>query len=101
MRLVLVALLVVVVALGVLLGYHNAEPVELDYLWGQRSGPLSAFLLAAFSLGVLLALLACAWRIARLRWALTRTERRLRLTETELQQLRNLQTPAPPATPQG
>lgn len=101
MRLVMVALLVVVVALGVMVGYHNAEPVELDYLLGQRSGPLSAFLLAAFSLGVLLTLLACGWRLLRLRWALTRAERRLRLTETELQQLRNLQAPAPPAAPLG
>lgn len=99
MRALLVVVLVLLVVAGALLGYYNAQPVQFDYLGGSVTWPLSALLLSAAALGVVVALAVAFLRILGLRLALRRTARQLQAVETELRNLRNLPLPASAPAP--
>lgn len=97
MRALLLVVLILLAGAGAMVGYYNAQPVDFDYLAGAVSWPLSALLLAAFSLGALLAVGFALLRIFGLRLALRRSARQLQAVETELRNLRNLPLPGGPA----
>lgn len=95
-RVVIALVLVLVAAVGGLIHYFNAQPVEFDFLLGQFNGPLSVVLLLAFVIGVLVASGLILLRVLRLQMHLHRVQRRLQATETELRTLRNLPLTASP-----
>lgn len=53
-RLLFILIALLAVAIGLLLGTLNAEPVTLDLLWVQLDWPLGLVLVSALTLGVLL-----------------------------------------------
>jgi putative membrane protein len=89
-RVLLLLLLVSVLVLGATIGYFNAQPVDFDYLFGVWQVPLAGLLIAAFAVGVVLALLAAASRILGLRLELRRLRQQIRDHEIELRNLREL-----------
>lgn len=89
-RLLTLALLLLVLVLGAAIGYFNAQAVDFNYLIGSRRLPLIGVLVLAFTLGVLLSLLAVSARLLGARVELGRLRRQLREAEGELRTLRNL-----------
>lgn len=89
-RVLLLLLLIVVLVLGATVGYFNAQPIAFDYLFGVWQVPLAGLLIAAFTVGVVLALLAALSRILGLRMELRRLRQRIREHEIELRNLREL-----------
>ncbi|QHS09622.1 lipopolysaccharide assembly LapA domain-containing protein [Sinimarinibacterium sp. NLF-5-8] len=100
LRLLVLLLLVAVLGLGASVGYVNAQTIHFNYLFGELELPLIAIMIAAFAVGVVLALIAASGRIIGQRLELGRVRRQLRAQETELHSLRELAAnPVPPATP--
>jgi putative membrane protein len=87
---VLSLLLVVVLVIGASIGFFNAQPVTLNYLFGELQLPLFAILIADFLIAVLLTLLVVSARVFRSGREIARLRRQLRDTESELRNLRNL-----------
>lgn len=89
-RIVTLVVLLVILALGASIGYFNAQPVIFNYLFGTAEFPLIAVLIAAFSIGIVLAIAAVAARLLTMRMELGRLRKQLREAEGELRTLRNL-----------
>lgn len=89
-RILLIILFVVVLALGISIGYFNAQTVEFDYLAGTVSIGLIWLLLGVMGGSILLTLLVCGGRIFELKNELRRAKRQLRDTDAELRSLREL-----------
>jgi lipopolysaccharide assembly protein A len=89
-RILLILLLVAVLVLGATVGYFNAQTVRFDFLFGAWDLPLIALLIAAFTLGVLIALVVAAGRIFALRLEIRRLRQRVHNHEAELRSLREL-----------
>jgi lipopolysaccharide assembly protein A len=89
-RILLILLLVAVLVLGATVGYFNAQTVRFDFLFGAWDLPLIALLIAAFALGVLIALAVAAGRIFALRLEIRRLRQRVHNHEVELRSLREL-----------
>lgn len=83
-------LLVLVFCLGAAISYSNADPVSVDYLIGTMHMRLALLLLLVFALGVILSVLLCGLRLLTLRREIGRLRKRLRDSDTELKNLRNL-----------
>lgn len=96
-RLILLLLLAVFFALGVTIGFYNAQPVRLSYILGEVELPLIGLLVGEFLVAVLLTLLVVSGRILTLRAELRRLRRQLRGSDEELANLRRVaQDPVPP-----
>lgn len=89
-RLLLIAVVVIVLALGVSIGYFNAQTVEFDYLAGSVSIGLIWLLLGTMSASIVLTLLVCGGRIVELKSDIRRLRRQLKNNEAELRSLREL-----------
>ena len=89
-RLVSLIIVLAILVIGIAIGYFNAQPVEIHYLFGKTQFPLIAILIAAFSLGVLLAVALVSARLLGLRVEMGRLRKQLREAEGELRTLRNL-----------
>ncbi len=83
-------LLITVLVLGASIGFFNAQPVTLNYLFGELQLPLFAVLIADFLIAVLLTLVVLSARMFRGNREIARLRRQLRDTESELRNLRNL-----------
>ena len=59
-RIIFILILILAIALGLLLGTLNSDPVSVDLLWVQISWPLGLVILSAVSSGLLLGL-GLAW----------------------------------------
>lgn len=97
-RIVVGVLIGMAVVVGGVIGFHNAQTVPFDYLFGQTQWPLIGLLLAALALGALLAALLAGLRILGLRWELGRLRKQLRAQELELERLRASAAPSPAAS---
>lgn len=89
-RLVTLIVVLVLLVLGASIGYFNAQPVEVDYLFGKREVPLIAVLITTFAIGVLVTVAVVAARLLSVRVELGRLRKQLREAEGELRTLRNL-----------
>lgn len=85
-----ILLLVIIFCLAAALSYSNSAPVSFDYLVGTVQMRLVLLLLLAFILGVIVTLLLSGWRLLAQRREVARLRKKLRGTETELKNLRNL-----------
>jgi len=94
-RLLLLILLAIFFALGVTIGFYNAQPVRFSYIFGEIELPLIALIVGEFLLAVLLTLLVVLGRMLTLRAELRRLRRQLRNSDEELANLRRVsQDPA-------
>ncbi|GAC1633247.1 MAG: hypothetical protein NVS9B10_28430 [Nevskia sp.] len=90
LRIVILLLLVLVFALGASLGYFNAERVSFHYLFGTVEVRVAVLVIVSFIAAALLTLLLCGLRMLGLHREIRRLRKRLRDSETELKNLRNL-----------
>lgn len=89
-KIVLLVVLIIILVLGASIGYFNAQPIIFNYLFGTAEFPLIAVLIAAFSIGILLAIVIVSGRLFTMRMELGRLRKQLREAEGELRTLRNL-----------
>ncbi|MFT4046090.1 MAG: LapA family protein [Solimonas sp.] len=89
-RLAVLIVLLVILVIGASIGYFNAQPVQFNYLFGTSEFPLIAVLIAAFSIGIALTIVAVSGRLFSMRLELRRLRKQLREAEGELRTLRNL-----------
>ncbi len=89
-RTLIIIALLVMLTLGVAIGFFNAQPVTFSYIAGQVQVPLIALVMAEFFLVALITALLCWTRIFGLKSEIRRLRRQLKDAQAELQSLRNL-----------
>jgi len=89
-RVLVIGTILLVLALGVAIGFFNAQPVSFNYLAGTLQLPLIALVMGEFFLVALLTALLCWARIFGLKGEIRRIRRQLKDAQAELQSLRNL-----------
>lgn len=75
MRLLNGLLLLVVLIIVIVFACLNAEPVLFNYYLGSYTLPLSALLVAAFIIGLLIGAFFCSWKILKLKIQIRRLKR--------------------------
>lgn len=80
----------IALVLGLVFGYLNYAPTSVQLLWGSVDAPLVVLLAIAFVAGLVIALLVCGLKIARLKARLSRSRRRLKDAEAEISNLRSM-----------
>jgi len=89
-RILVIAAILFVLALGVAIGFFNGQPVVFNYLAGSVQMSLIALVMVEFFLVALVTALLCWARIFGLKGELRRIRRQLKDAQSELQSLRNL-----------
>lgn len=89
-RVLVIGTILLVLALGVAIGFFNAQPVSFNYLAGTLQVPLIALVMGEFFMVALLTALLCWARIFGLKGEIRRLRRQLKDAQAELQSLRNL-----------
>lgn len=89
-RVLIIISLMLVLALGIAIGFFNAQPVTFNYLAGSVQLPLIALVMGEFFLVALLTALLCWARIFGLKGEIRRIRKQLKDAQAELQSLRNL-----------
>lgn len=89
-RVFIIGIILLVLALGVAIGFFNAQPVVFNYLAGTLQVPLIALVMGEFFLVAALTALLCWARIFGLKGEIRRLRRQLKDAQAELQSLRNL-----------
>jgi len=89
-RVLIITVLMLVLALGIAIGFFNAQPVTFNYLAGSLQLPLIALVMGEFFLVALLTALLCWARIFGLKGEIRRIRKQLKDAQAELQSLRNL-----------
>lgn len=79
-----------VLLIGLVFAFFNAESVTVDYLFGELETPLVIVLLLDFVFGFAVAFLLFYGRILKQRADLAKQRRRLRDADDEIRNLRNL-----------
>jgi lipopolysaccharide assembly protein A len=89
-RILLWTVLVMVLCLGVAVGYYNAQRVSFHYLAGSVEIPLIWLLALAIIVSVVVTLLVCASRFIAYQAEIRRLRKQLTGAESELRNLRSL-----------
>ena len=89
-RLLWLAIVLAVVAVGLSFAMLNPQDVELDFYFGRLPLPISLWLVLAFALGALVGMGAALGIIMRQRWQLVRLQREAEASRDELSELRKL-----------
>lgn len=89
-RVLVITILMLVLALGIAIGFFNAQPVTFNYLAGSVQLPLIALVMGEFFLVAVLTALLCWARIFGLKGEIRRVRKQLKDAQAELQSLRNL-----------
>jgi len=89
-RVFIIGIILLALALGVAIGFFNAQPVVFNYLAGTVQVPLIALVMGEFFLVAILTALLCWARIFGLKGEIRRLRRQLKDAQAELQSLRNL-----------
>ncbi len=87
-RIVTLVIFLLMLIAGLFFGLLNADPVSINYYWGQGAIPLSLLMAMMLIFGALLGVLASLGMVIRLRHQLGRQKRQLRDREKELSNLR-------------
>lgn len=90
MKIIGYIILVIIVLLGLTFACLNADPVTINYYVGQNQLPLSLLLIISFTTGGVLGLLSSTLLIIKMKAEIVRTEHRLKTSEKELANLRNI-----------
>lgn len=89
-RMLIVIALVLMLAIGIAIGFFNAQPVTFNYIAGEVQLPLIALVMSELVVVALLTTVLCWTRIFGLKSEIRRLRRQLRDAQAELQSLRNL-----------
>lgn len=89
-RVLIITTIMLVLALGIAIGFFNAQSVTFNYLAGSLQLPLIALVMGEFFVVALLTALLCWARIFGLKGELRRIRKQLKDAQAELQSLRNL-----------
>ncbi len=89
-RVIIIGSILLVLALGVAIGFFNAQPISFNYLAGTLQVPLIALVMGEFFLVAAFTALLCWARIFGLKGEIRRIRRQLKDAQAELQSLRNL-----------
>lgn len=87
-KLIYTAIIFVIVILGVIFAVLNAEPVHLNFYFGETQLPLSLALILATLVGALLGVLASIRLILKSRRDVSRMRRAADIAEKEIANLR-------------
>ncbi|MGB7758095.1 MAG: lipopolysaccharide assembly protein LapA domain-containing protein [Salinisphaera sp.] len=90
LRLIRNLIVILAVFIGLAFGFFNYGSTPVDLLWTKTEAPLAVLLGLAFLLGLIIALVVCGVRLARLRSRLSRTRRQLKDAEAEISNLRSM-----------
>ncbi|WP_423823840.1 lipopolysaccharide assembly protein LapA domain-containing protein [Salinisphaera sp. SPP-AMP-43] len=90
LRLIRNLIVIIAVVIGLAFGFFNYNPTSVDLLWTTTEAPLAVLLGLAFLLGLIIALLLCGVRMAKLRARLSSTRRQLKDAEAEISNLRSM-----------
>lgn len=89
-RILILALIFAVILLGVVFHLRNDQLVVLDYLVGSSKFYFSVWLVFAFTIGALLGLISSLPIILKMKRENARLQKRARISERELNNLRVL-----------
>lgn len=89
-RVIVIASVLLVLALGIAIGYFNAQTVNFNYLAGVIELPLIGLVVIEFFLVAVVTAVLCSARIFGLKGEIRRVRRQLADAQAELQSLRNL-----------
>jgi lipopolysaccharide assembly protein A len=90
MRVLTYLFLILIILFALAFAGLNAEPVTINYYFGQTQFPLSLLAILSFILGGLIGLIVAFTIYIKLKYANRRLRHRLKLVETELTNLRAL-----------
>ncbi|HET7315074.1 lipopolysaccharide assembly protein LapA domain-containing protein [Salinisphaera sp.] len=90
LRLIRNLIIILALFIGLAFGFFNYGSTPVDLLWTTTEAPLAVLLGLAFLLGLVIALVVCGVRMAKLRSRLSRTRRRLKHAEAEITNLRSM-----------
>jgi len=90
MRILSAVLTILIALLGITFAYLNANPVTVNYYLATKTIPLSLLLVITLALGVSLGLMITLATYIRLKGENISLQRKLKLSEKELVQLRSL-----------
>lgn len=90
LRLIRNLIIIIALFVGVVFGFLNYASTSVDLLWTSVDAPLVLLLAIAFVIGLVLALIVCGLRIAKLRTRLSSTRRKLKDAEAKLANSRSL-----------
>ena len=83
-------LLLVVVVVGLAFAVLNAQTVQLHYYFGSTDAPLSLVLVLVLAVGAVLGVVASLGMVVGQRRELGRLQRKVKVTEQELKNLREI-----------
>lgn len=88
----LIRTLIIFIALflGAVFGYLNYASTSVNLLWGSVDAPLVVLIAIAFALGLVIALIVCGIKIAKLKATLSSNRRKLKDAEAEISNLRSM-----------
>jgi len=89
-KLIYTAIIFVIVILGVIFAVLNAEPVHLNFYFGEKQLPLSLALILSTLVGALLGVLASMQLIVKSKRELARMRKAADIAEKEISNLRSI-----------
>ncbi len=88
MRIISYFLLLLIILVGVTFATLNSNAVTVNYYLGHNTMPLSLLLVLVFAIGGLLGILVGFWLLFKIKVKNYRLTQRLKLAETEIENLR-------------
>ena len=89
-RIVKIILLVLIAILGLSFFLLNTDQVSIDFYFAKLQASLAALMVVSLALGALLGALAVMGKVLSLKHEISRRDKKLKLTEKELDNLRSL-----------
>ena len=89
-RLLILVLIFAVILLGVVFHLRNDQLVVLDYLVGSSKFYFSVWLVSAFAIGALLGMISSIPAILKVKREIARLQKRVKVSEKEINNLRVL-----------
>lgn len=89
-RIITIAIFIIVFVMGAGFSAINTSPVTINYYLGTFTLPLSAIIIIAIILGIIIAALTLSTRVLRLRYENSRLNKKLAVSEQEINSLRIL-----------
>jgi putative membrane protein len=88
LRIFSVILVLLIVLLGVSFSTLNAQSVDFNYYINSRTMPLSVLMAGTFSVGCFIGIIVCLWILVKVKVKNFQLEKRLKLAEKEIENLR-------------
>ena len=90
MKLISIVVITTITLMAILFSVLNAEPVDINYYFGQFTYPLSLLIVITLATGALLGVLASLVVIVKLKGANAKLKKEIKVSDKELTNLRRL-----------